>query len=253
MKWRRWARRFAWALLVALLVPLPLTLLLRVVQPPTTAIMLARTAQRLVNGERPVYPRRTLVRRDAVAPSLYRAVLASEDDRFYLHHGFDFTEIEKALADRRAGRRSRGASTLSQQVVKNIFLWEGRSWVRKGLEAYITLWLEVVVPKDRILDLYVNLAEWGDGVFGIEAAAQHHFDKSARALTRTESARLAAILPAPRRWSAKGSVAGGRAATVLPRMAYPAPRPTASPATTRKPQASRPPHDSGLNFTPRPV
>jgi monofunctional glycosyltransferase len=251
---RRWAKRIAWALVVALLLPLPLTLALRLMQPPTTAVMLARAVQRLLDGERPVYPTRTVVSHDAVAPSLYRAVLASEDDRFYLHHGFDFTEIEKALADRRAGRRSRGASTLSQQVVKNIFLWEGRSWVRKGLEAYITLWLEVVVPKDRILDLYVNLAEWGDGVFGIEAAAQHHFRKSARALTRTESARLAAILPAPRRWPATGRVAGGRAATILPRMAYPAPRPPAPPrAKSGERRAQRAPHNSGLDFAPRPV
>jgi monofunctional glycosyltransferase len=230
---RRWIVRLAKALAIAALLPLPLTLLLRFVQPPTTAVMLARAGQRLLAGDRPVYPRRTVVPRDAVAASLYRAVLASEDDRFYLHHGFDFTEIEKALADRRAGRRSRGASTLSQQVVKNIFLWEGRSWVRKGLEAYITLWLEVVVPKDRILDLYVNLAEWGDGVFGIEAAAQHHFRKAARSLTRSESARLAAILPAPRRWPAKGAVAGGRAATILPRMASPAPKPETAPAKKR--------------------
>lgn len=222
---RRWITRLAWGLGLLLLLPLPLTLLLRVVQPPTTAVILARTMQRVRDGDRPAYPRRTVVPRDAVAASLYRAVLASEDDRFYLHHGFDFTEIDKALAERRAGRRTRGASTLSQQVIKNVFLWEGRSWVRKGIEAYLTLWLELVVPKDRILDLYVNLAEWGDGVFGIEAAAQHHFQKPARSLTRTESARLAAILPAPRRWPATGSVAGGRAAAILPRMAYPAPRP----------------------------
>lgn len=257
MNWRRWARRFVWVLLWvllwALLLPLPVMLLLRVVQPPTTAVMLARAGQRLFDGERPVYPRRTVVAHEAVAPALYRAVLASEDDRFYLHHGFDFTEIEKALADRRAGRRSRGASTLSQQVVKNIFLWEGRSWVRKGLEAYITLWLEVVVPKDRILDLYVNLAEWGDGVFGIEAAAQHHFGKSAQSLTRTQSARLAAILPAPRRWSAKGTIAGGRAATILPRMAYPAPRPATSRAKGNKARAEMHPHKSGLEFGARPV
>jgi len=118
----------------------------------------------------------------------------------------------------------RGASTISQQVVKNIFLWESRSWVRKGVEAYITVWLELVVPKDRILDLYVNLAEWGDGVFGIEAAAQHHFRKPARRLSRDESARLAAVLPSPVRWSPRGGVASTRAASILPRMSYPAPR-----------------------------
>jgi len=209
---------------VLLILPLPLCLLLNVVQPPTTAMMLARTWDRWRADKEPAYPRRRVVPRDSVAPALRRAVLASEDDRFYLHHGFDFEEIEKAIERRNRGRPMRGASTISQQVVKNIFLWESRSWVRKGVEAYITVWLELVVPKDRILDLYVNLAEWGDGVFGIEAAAQHHFRKPARRLSRDESARLAAVLPSPVRWSPRGGVASTRAASILPRMSYPAPR-----------------------------
>jgi monofunctional biosynthetic peptidoglycan transglycosylase len=222
----RWLRRLAVLGLVGLVIPLPLTLALRVVQPPTTAMILARTWQRAWAGEKPVYPMRTVVPHDQVAPALFRAVLAAEDDRFYLHKGFDFTEIEKAIEERRAGGRMRGASTLSQQVAKNIFLWEGRSWVRKGLEAYFTLWLEIVVPKDRILDLYVNLAEWGDGIFGIEAASQRHFRKSARSLTREQAARLAAILPSPRRWSPTGGTASARSRSILARMAYPAPRPS---------------------------
>jgi len=211
-------------IVVLLILPLPLCLLLNVVQPPTTAMMLARTWDRWTANKEPAYPRRRVVSRDSVSPALRRAVLASEDDRFYLHHGFDFEEIEKAIERRNRGRPMRGASTISQQVVKNVFLWEGRSWVRKGIEAYITVWLELVVPKDRILDLYVNLAEWGDGIFGIEAAAQHHFRKSARRLSREESARLAAVLPSPVRWSPRGSVASARAASILPRMVYPAPR-----------------------------
>jgi monofunctional biosynthetic peptidoglycan transglycosylase len=221
----RWIRRVFVVIAISLLLPLPACLLLLVVQPPTTAMMLTRTWQRWRADEAPAYPRRTVVSRDQVSPSLYRAVLAAEDDRFYLHDGFDFTEIEKAIEIRRTGRPMRGASTISQQVVKNIFLWEGRSWIRKGLEAYFTLWLEVIVPKDRILDLYVNLAEWGNGVFGIEAAAQQHFGKSAKQLTRNESARLAAVLPAPRRWSPKGSVASARAPAIQARMQYAAPRP----------------------------
>jgi monofunctional biosynthetic peptidoglycan transglycosylase len=222
---RRWIVRLVWTAVFVLALPIPGALLLRVVQPPTTAMMLTRSVQRLLAGESPAYPTRTIVAHDAVAPALYRAVLAAEDDRFYLHHGFDFVEIEKAIGERRASGRLRGASTLSQQVAKNVFLWEGRSWLRKVLEAWCTLWLELLVPKDRILGLYVNLAEWGDGIFGVEAAAQHHFRKPARTLTRTEAAQLAAVLPAPRRWSPTGSVARRRAAALLPRMAHPAPRP----------------------------
>lgn len=223
-RFRKWLRRAFLTVGLLLIMPLPLSLLVSVVQPPTTSMMLSRTWQRWRAGKTPAYPRRTVVPRDSISPSLRRAVLASEDDRFYLHHGFDFEEISNALDRRRSGRPMRGASTISQQVVKNIFLWEGRSWVRKGLEAYFTLWLELVVPKDRILDLYLNLAEWGDGVFGIEAAARHHFGKSARRLTREESARLAAVLPAPVRWSPRGSVATARSRAILSRMSYPAPR-----------------------------
>lgn len=218
---RRWITRVALVLLVG---PFVLILPLNVIQPPTTAIMLWRTGQRLAEGKRPIYPRRDAVRRSAIAPSLRRAVLAAEDDRFYLHFGFDLEEIQNAIDRAKRGRRLRGASTLTQQVAKNLFLWEGRSFIRKGYEAYLTVVLEVCLPKDRILDLYLNLAEWGDGVFGAEAAARAHFKKSARALTPMESARLAAILPSPRRWSPMGGVASARAAVILEKMRYAAPR-----------------------------
>ncbi len=204
--------------------PIVLTLPLNFIQPPTTAMILWRTVQRLGEGKRPVYPRRDVVPRDQVSSHLRRAVLASEDDRFYLHYGFDFEEIGKALERRQQGGRLRGASTITQQVAKNLFLWEGRSYVRKGLEAWITLVLEACLSKERILDLYLNLAEWGDGVFGAEMAARTHFRKSARNLTREEAARLAAILPAPRRWPVYGSVASRRVPVILDRMAFAAPR-----------------------------
>jgi monofunctional biosynthetic peptidoglycan transglycosylase len=118
----------------------------------------------------------------------------------------------------------RGASTITQQTAKNLFLWEGRSYIRKGLEAYLTIVLEICLPKERLLDIYLNLAEWGDGVFGVEMAARTHFRKPARRLTREESARLAAVLPAPRRWSPHGVIAQRRAALILQRMLYAAPR-----------------------------
>ncbi len=218
---RRWIAR---ALLVALVGPFVLILPLNLIQPPTTAIILWRTGQRFVDGKRPIYPRRDVVGRDAIAPALRRAVLAAEDDRFYLHFGFDLEEIQNALDRAKRGRRLRGASTITQQVAKNLFLWEGRSFVRKGYEAYLTLVLEVCLPKDRILDLYLNLAEWGDGVFGAEMAARTHFKKSAKRLTPMEAARLAAILPSPRRWSPMGGVASARAAVILDKMRYAAPR-----------------------------
>jgi len=221
----RRARRWLLILLVALVAgPWLLILPLNLVQPFTTMVMLRRTVQRTVAGKSPRYPRRDVVARSEIAPPLRRAVLAAEDDRFYLHFGFDLEEIQNALERARAGRRLRGASTITQQVAKNLFLWEGRSFVRKGYEAYLTLVLEVCLPKDRILDLYLNLAEWGDGVFGAEMAARTHFRKSAKALTAEEAARLAAVLPSPLRWSPRGNVATRRSAIILEKMRYAAPR-----------------------------
>lgn len=221
---RRVARVPLIALGVALLLPVLIGLALNVVQPPTTMVILRRTVQRAVADKSPAYPRRDIVKRSEIAPALRRAVLAAEDDRFYLHWGLDLVEIEKALDRAEAGGRLRGASTITQQVAKNIFLWEGRSFVRKGLEAYLTLVLELTLPKERILDLYLNLAEWGDGVFGAEMAARRHFGVSARSLNAEQAARLAAILPSPRRWTPTGSVASQRAPVILERMRYAAPR-----------------------------
>ena len=221
---RRWVKRLLVVAAVLLLAPVPFILLFAVVNPPTTSIMTQRTVSRLWNGKRPMLVAHTPVSHAKLSPNLHRAVLASEDDRFYLHHGIDMVEVEKALARRRAGGGLRGASTLTQQVAKNIFLWNGRSFIRKGLELYIALWIELLLTKERILDLYLNLAEWGDGIFGAEAAAQAHFRKSAASLSREEAARLAAILPSPLRWKPQGSVATRRSAVILSRMRYPAPR-----------------------------
>ncbi|MDT0502308.1 monofunctional biosynthetic peptidoglycan transglycosylase [Halomonas sp. PAR7] len=126
------------------------------------------------------------------------AVIAAEDQRFLDHHGFDLVEIRRAWQASRNGDRLRGASTLSQQTAKNLFLWSGRSWVRKGLEAWFTLLIELVWPKQRILEVYLNIAEWDSGVFGLEAAAQHYFGVSAERLGPHQASRLAAILPDPR-------------------------------------------------------
>lgn len=222
--WRRLRRMLVIVMAVCLIGPIILTLPLNFIQPPTTAMMLWRTGQRLAADKSPAYPRRQVVARPEISAHLRRAVLAAEDDRFYLHLGFDFKEIEKAIDRAQRGGRLRGASTITQQVAKNLFLWEGRSFIRKGAEAYLTLVLELCLPKDRILDIYLNLAEWGDGVFGAEMASRTHYRKSARNLSREEAARLAAILPAPRRWPPYGSVASRRAEIILGRMAFAAPR-----------------------------
>ncbi|RAR63339.1 MULTISPECIES: monofunctional biosynthetic peptidoglycan transglycosylase [Halomonadaceae] len=130
------------------------------------------------------------------------AVIAAEDQRFPEHHGFDFHQIRQAIESSLNGGGLRGASTISQQTAKNLFLWTGRNWLRKGLEAWFTLLIETLWPKQRILEVYLNIVEWDRGVFGLEAAAQHYFGVSAARLNVDQASRLAAILPNPREWSA---------------------------------------------------
>jgi monofunctional biosynthetic peptidoglycan transglycosylase len=141
---------------------------------------------------------------DRISPYAKLAVMASEDQLFPDHEGFDFKSIKKAMAynERKPGR-VRGASTISQQVAKNVFLWQGRSWIRKGLEAYFTFMIELIWGKKRILEMYLNVAEMGSGVFGIEAAARRHFNKPAAKLSRQEAAMIAACLPNPKAYTIK--------------------------------------------------
>lgn len=148
--------------------------------------------------------KRDYVSMDRISPYAKLAVIASEDQLFPDHEGFDFKSIKKAMAynERKPGR-VRGASTISQQVAKNVFLWQGRSWVRKGLEAYFTFMIELTWGKNRILDMYLNVAEMGRGVFGIEAAAKKHFNKPAAKLTRQEAAMIASCLPNPKSYTIK--------------------------------------------------
>lgn len=138
-----------------------------------------------------------------ISPNLPLAVVASEDNLFTEHHGFDFEAIEKARAfnEKKNGKKVRGASTISQQTAKNVFLWPQRSWIRKGLEVYFTFLIELVWGKQRIMEVYLNSIEMGKGIYGAEAASKHYFGKSASGLTRAEAARIAAILPNPRKWN----------------------------------------------------
>jgi len=215
----RLGRQLPLLCLVTLLAPIPLIAMLRLIDPPTTMFMLVRTIERARAGQRPHYPQRQPVPSERISSWLRRAVIVAEDDRFYLHYGFDFHEIARALEDHERGKPLRGASTISQQTAKNLLLWEGRSYLRKGLEAYLTVILETLLAKERILEIYLNLVEWGDGVFGAEKAAQTFFGKSAALLTREEAARMAAILPNPRQWPVDGAVARRRTRVIANRLA----------------------------------
>ena len=164
--------------------------LFAIIDPPTTPYMLSQ-ARKLGSIDH------QWVDMDEIAPVMARSVVAAEDANFCLHWGFDMAEIRRALD---AGGR-RGASTISQQVVKNIFLWQGRSWPRKALEAVMTPILEAIWPKRRILEVYLNVAEFGEGVFGVEAAARTYFRVGPEALSASQAARLAAVLPDPKRRS----------------------------------------------------
>lgn len=141
---------------------------------------------------------------DEVSPNAGLAVIAAEDQLFPDHNGFDWKSIEKAFKhNQRKTKRIRGASTISQQVAKNVFLWNGRSWIRKGFEVYFTFMIEKIWGKRRILEVYLNVSEMGKGIFGVEAASQRYFNKSAKKLTRTEAAKIAACLPNPKKYTVK--------------------------------------------------
>ena len=188
--------------------------------PSSTSFMQARLEQ-LRKREPTARLKHQWVAYPAISAHLKRAVIASEDAKFVGHEGFDWEAIQKAMEkNERKGRVVSGASTISQQLAKNLFLSGQRSWVRKGQEAVITWMLESVMTKRRILELYLNVAEWGDGVFGAEAAARHHFGVPARALTAHQAAWLAAILPSPMLYARGHSTAylGERVAVIQGRM-----------------------------------
>ena len=199
---RRWLRLLLWLPLLFVLATSLQVAVLRFVDPPASAFMLARQGEALRKGDwgfRVAYDWRDL---DDISPYLPLAVIAAEDQNFAAHSGFDLEAIEKAIEHNARGKRMRGGSTISQQVAKNLFLWQGRSWARKGLEAWYTLLIELMWPKRRILEVHVNVAEFGDGIYGAQAAARSYWDKDASRLSPEQSARLAAVLPAPRRYSA---------------------------------------------------
>jgi monofunctional biosynthetic peptidoglycan transglycosylase len=173
--------------------------LLRWWPPATSAFMMEARLDALARGDFSFHLRHTWVDRGRIAATVQLAVIASEDQKFPFHHGFDFDSIQDALREQEDGIRSRGASTISQQTAKNLFLWGGHSYVRKAFEAWFTALLELCWPKSRILEVYLNSAQFGPDVYGVEAAAQIYFHKHAAALSRSEAAQLAAVLPNPLR------------------------------------------------------
>ncbi|HCC5833370.1 monofunctional biosynthetic peptidoglycan transglycosylase [Citrobacter farmeri] len=177
--------------------------LFSVVPVPFSAVMVERQIGAWLQGDFGYVAHSDWVSMDEISPWMGLAVIAAEDQTFPDHWGFDVAAIEKALShNERNENRIRGASTLSQQTVKNLFLWDGRSWLRKGLEAGLTVGVETIWSKKRILTVYLNIAEFGDGIFGVEAAAQRYFGKPASRLTQSEAALLAAVLPNPLRFKA---------------------------------------------------
>ena len=213
---RRW-RGWWWKLpLLFLAFSVVQVLVLRFVDPPFSAFMVARQLDALVAGDTDFRIAHDWRDFERMSPHLPLALVASEDQNFANHHGFDFAAIEKAQAHNekmveraekrgKPVRRLRGASTISQQTAKNLFLWQGSGptrWLRKGLEVWYTALIEALWPKQRILEVYANIAEFGDGVYGGQAAARSFFRKDAATLSATEAARLAAVLPSPKRYSA---------------------------------------------------
>lgn len=235
----RWGRWLLAILALLALAPPAVVVALRWLPPPTTAFMLRSPTQPVDYVWVPAsqHPQ-----------ALRDAVIAAEDQKFHTHFGFDLEAIALALEHNQKSRRKRGASTITQQVAKNLFMWPSRSYLRKGVEASFTLLLELAWPKERILETYLNIAEFGPGTFGVEAAARKFFDKSAQELSPTECARLAAVLPAPRKWSARspGPYVQRRIDWILAQIGY-GPRPL--PEMTAEPE---PEPEPGLEPQPGP-
>jgi monofunctional biosynthetic peptidoglycan transglycosylase len=169
-----------------------------------TPLMLTRSIENKMEGKDMVCSHEW-VPLDRISRNLQKAVIASEDGRFLTHHGFDFEAIQKAMENNEQGKKLKGGSTISQQTAKNVFLWQGRSYLRKGLEAYFTVLIELIWGKERIMEVYLNSIEMGDGVYGAQAACQYWYRKDATSLTKIQAAGIAAILPNPRKYKATNS------------------------------------------------
>ena len=192
----------------------------RFVPVPVTILQLSRCVEQF-HDEKPIRLKKKWIPLDRISNKLQLAVVCAEDQKFLYHNGFDVEAIEKAIEHNQKGKRVRGASTISQQTAKNVFLWQDRTWVRKGLEVYFTVLIELIWNKERIMEVYLNVIEMGDGIYGAEMASQIYFKKSASELTNAEAALIASVLPNPRRFSATNpsSFIRGRKSWTMTQMA----------------------------------
>ncbi|MDA9120932.1 monofunctional biosynthetic peptidoglycan transglycosylase [Flavobacteriales bacterium] len=198
-----------------------IVVLYRFVPVPVTILQLTRCVEQFEN-DKPIRLRKDWVSLAEISNKIQLAVVCSEDQKFLNHNGFDVEAIEKAIEHNRKGKRVHGASTISQQTAKNVFLWQGRTWVRKGLEVYFTSLIELIWSKERIMEVYLNVIEMGDGIYGAEMASQIYFKKSASELSTAEAALLASILPSPRKYSATNpsSFVRGRQTWIMTQMIH---------------------------------
>ena len=181
-----------------------LVIIFKFVPVPFTPLMVSRAVENKLAGKE-MYCNHDWVPLEKISKNLQKAVIASEDGMFLTHHGFDFTAMQKALKNNQKGRKIKGGSTISQQTAKNVFLWQGRSYIRKGFEAYFTVLIELIWGKERIMEVYLNSIEMGDGIYGAQAATQYWYRKDASNLSAREAAGIAAILPNPRKYKATNS------------------------------------------------
>ena len=202
MKVIRWIGKFLWkSALWFFGLSIGLVILYRFVPVPITPLMVIRLVEQGLDPEKELRLVKDWVPISEMSKHAPQAVVASEDQTFMKHNGFDFKSMKKAWESNKTNNRVRGASTISQQTAKNVFLWPSRSYIRKGFEAYFTVLIEIFWSKERILEVYLNVIEMGDGVYGIQAASQTFFDKDAAKLSKGQAALIAAVLPNPRRWS----------------------------------------------------
>ena len=197
--WQFFLKALKWFFIVSVVS----VILFRWLPIPFTPFMLVQCAEQMFDSKREVRLKKDWISLEEISPDLQLAVVCSEDQNFLEHSGFDFDAIEKAVEHNKNHKRKRGASTISQQTAKNVFLYDGRNWIRKGFEVYFTFMIELFWNKERIMEAYLNVIEFGDGIYGAEAASQDFFHASAKKLSREQAALLAAVLPAPKKFSAK--------------------------------------------------
>lgn len=192
------------AIIAFFIISVFLVVLFKFVPVPFTPLMGIRALEQKFDGQEMTCSH-DWVPLEEISPNLQKAVIASEDATFLTHYGFDFNAMNKAMESNEKGKKLRGGSTISQQTAKNVFLWQGRSYLRKGLEAYFTVLIELIWGKERIMEVYLNSIEMGSGVYGVEAASKHWYGKNAKDLSKREAAGIAAILPNPRKFKASNS------------------------------------------------